>query len=310
MANDLKIASPQQIGPLQVWPLMWERLASHQYKVASGLDNLVFEEYENEDTSPVIDWIQVHNSTSSPILIPSGWIVSKGLMQERILVSAEYIEPESTTSVLVSCVEKGRWETSEVHRESSRAPLSVIGAGFDFDSQKGLWVLDSNTRQDRVWQQVERQEKRCGERPTNSLSQIMEEDSKSCRLQVKVKSEIKEKLRIHPDQNGVLIALNGEPLFSEFFSNPEAILKTVEKTLLGASFDATEELKVSITRERVESFLDEVRATKIHTLQDERWGVHLGGGTQFLDTHLTKSADERVMRLSTINRKHKALIAV
>ena len=39
-------------------------------------------------------------------------------------------------------------------------------------------------------------------------------------------------------------------------------------------------------------------------------GVHLGGGTQTLGTNLTKSADERVMRLSTVNRNHGALIGV
>lgn len=310
MTNDLKIASPQQIGPLQVWPLKWERLTSHQYKVVGALDDLVFEEYEEEDIGPVVEWIQVHNPTTEPILIPSGWIVSKGLLQERILVSAEYIEPESTTSVMVSCVEKGRWEPSDVRRPNSRAPFSIISSGFDFDSHKGLWVLDSETRQARVWEQVERQESRCGERPTNSLAQIMEEDLESCKLQINVKKEMRERLRIHPEQNGVLIALNGEPLLSEFFSNPEAILRTLEKTLIGASFDATEDPKASITREQVESFLDEVRATKLTTLNEEKWGVHLSGGTQTLDTHLTKSADERVMRLSTVNRNHEALIGV
>ena len=52
-------------------------------------------------------------------------------------------------------------------------------------------------------------------------------------------------------------------------------------------------------------------STLLTTLNEERWGgVHLGGGTQTLGTHLTKSADERVMRLSTVNRNHGALIGV
>ena len=51
-------------------------------------------------------------------------------------------------------------------------------------------------------------------------------------------------------------------------------------------------------------------STLLTTLNGERWGVHLGGGTQTLGTHLTKSADERVMRLSTVNRNHGALIGV
>lgn len=112
MRNDIKIATPQQIGPLQVWPLLWERLTSHQYKVAAPLDLLEFAEFEEED-GPVVDWVQVHNPTNNPILIPSGWVISKDLFQERTLISAEYIEPHSTTAINVSCVEKGRWEETE-----------------------------------------------------------------------------------------------------------------------------------------------------------------------------------------------------
>lgn len=310
MANDLKIAAPQQIGPLQVWPLLWESLTAHLYKVASGLDDLVFEEYEEDDIGPVINWIQVHNPTTSPILIPSGWILSAGLMQERILVAAEYIEPESTTSVMVSCVEKGRWEPSEVHRESSRAPLSVIGAGFDFDSNRGIWFLDPKTRQERVWNQIECHENRSGARVTNSLTQIMEEDSRILEVQKTVSRELQTNLNMYPKQNGVLIALDGQTLLSEFFSNPEGIRRTVRKTLLAASFDARGVKHEGIDKGHVLKFLDEVRATKIHLIQEETWGVHLSGGTEALDTHLTKSADERVMRVSTINRNHRALIGV
>jgi hypothetical protein len=95
--NNLRIAPAQQIGPLQVWPLLWENLTSHQYKVSSSLDLLEFEEFEEED-GPVVNWIQVYNPTDNPILIPSGWVVSKDLLQERTLISAEYVEPHATTA--------------------------------------------------------------------------------------------------------------------------------------------------------------------------------------------------------------------
>ena len=52
------------------------------------------------------------------------------------------------------------------------------------------------------------------------------------------------------------------------------------------------------------------RARCSQLLMERDGGVHLGGGTQTLGTHLTKSADERVMRLSTVNRNHGALIGV
>ena len=310
MRNDIKIAAPQQIGPIQVWPLMWERLVSHQRNLPTGIDDLIFEEYEEEDVGPVINWIQVTNPTDSPIFIPAGWMVSEGLLQDRILVAAEYIEPESTNTVLVSCVEKGRWEPSEVHRRTQRAPMSVMGAGFDFDSIKGLWVLDSKTRQERVWQQVERLEDRSGERPTHSLAQIMQEDSDTCEIQKNVIKVMKDKLRIHPQQNGVLIALDGQTLLSEFYSDPKGISKTVQKTLTCTSFDALDISNQQIDRGDVERFIDEVLGTKIHAQNNEDWGVHLSGGTDLLDTHLTKDSGERLLHMSTLNRSHPALIGV
>lgn len=307
--NDLRVAPAQQIGPLQVWPLLWESLTSHQYKVCSPLDQLEFEEFEEED-GPVVNWIQVHNPTDNPILIPSGWVISKDLLQERTLISAEYVEPHSTTAINVSCVEKGRWEETEKIRTAVRAPISVMAAGFDFDSNKGFWVLDPKTRQERVWNQIERYENRSGARVTNSLTQIMEEDSKTLEVQKSVMKELQTNLNIYPKQNGVLVALDGQPLLSEFFSNPEGIRSTVRKTLLAASFDASSIELTGINKEQVVKFLGEVRATKIHAIQEESWGVHFSGGTDTLDTHLTKSGDERVMRVSTINRSHAALLGV
>ncbi len=308
MRNDLKIASPQQIGPLQVWPLMWERLVSHQRNLPVGINDLIFEEYEEEDVGPVINWIQVKNPTESPVFVPAGWLISEGLLQDRILVAAEYVEAESTNTIMVSCVEKGRWEPSESHRATMRAPMSVLGAGFDFDSNKGLWVLDTKTRQERVWQQVESQEVRSGERPTHSLAQIMQEDSKTCELQKNVIKDMNEELRILPQQNGILIALNGKPLLSEFFSDSLEITRTVRKTVLASSFDTADVSRSQIDRSDVERFLDEVLGTKIYTLKDEKWGVQLSGGTYALDTNMTKDSDERLIRMSTLNRSHPALI--
>jgi len=307
--KNLRVAPAQQIGPLQVWPLLWESLTSHQYKVSSPLDLLEFEEFE-EDDEPVVNWIQVHNPTDNPILIPSGWVISKDLLQERTLISAEYVEPHSTSAINVSCVEKGRWEETETIRPSVRAPISVMAAGFDFDGNKGMWVLDPKTRQERVWSQIERHENRSGKRITNSLAQIMEEDSKLLEVQKLVMKEVHGNLNIYPKQNGVLIALDGQPLLSEFFSNPEGIRLTVRKTLLAASFDATNIEKIGIEKEQIHKFMEEVRATKIQAIQEESWGVHFSGGSDTLDTHLTKSGDERVMRVSTINRGHTALLGV
>ena len=82
------------------------------------------------------------------------------------------------------------------------------------------------------------------------------------------------------------------------------------KTLLASSFDVTNVPRSQIDRSDVERFLEEVLSSKIKTLKDESWGVHLSGGTYSLDTNMTKDSDERLMSLSTLNRSHPALIGI
>ena len=49
------------------------------------------------------------------------------------MVEAKYIEPESTNTIMVSCVENCRWELSEDHSRTARVPMSVMGASFNLD---------------------------------------------------------------------------------------------------------------------------------------------------------------------------------
>lgn len=196
--NDLRIGPAKQLGPLQVWPLIWEGLIAHNYKVPPNLDDLIFGEIEDED-GPSVDCIQVENPTDEAFIIPSGWIISANLWQDRTINSMEYIEPHSTVAVSVSCVEKSRWSPESKTIDGGRAPFSVIAAGFEYDASRGFWNLDSTSRQTRVWKQVSRQESRSGSRPTNSLRQVMEEDSFQSEIQSFVIQELNGNLISHPD---------------------------------------------------------------------------------------------------------------
>jgi hypothetical protein len=306
--GNLRVAPPQQIGPLQVWPLLWESLSPHQYKISPQLSELEFAECEEDEELGVdIGWIQVHNPTDMPILIPSGWLLSEGLFQERTLNFPEYIGAHETKELKVSCVEKNRWKEDSSTRPIFRAPLSVMTAGFNYEHSKGMWILNPETRQDQVWAQIERFEVRTGHRMTSSLTQIMEEDSKVLEVQKQITEQLKSNFNTYPRQNGFLIALNGQPLLSEFFSNPEGIHRTIKKTIVAASFDVSETRFNGICKRQVIEFLDQVRSTKIQQISEEEWGSHFSGGNEQLDAHLTKSPENRVMRISIINRGHDSL---
>jgi hypothetical protein len=307
--NNLRIGPSQQLGPLQVWPLIWDGMTVHDFRVPPLLDNLKFGEIDDGD-GPIVDLIQVHNPTDDPFIIPSGWIISANLWQDRAVNSMEYIEPHATVAISVSCVEKARWSPESRSVDGGRAPFSVIAAGWNYDSVRGFWDLDKDSRQSRVWVQVTRQETRTGSRPTNSLRQVMEEDSLSSQVQRTVVTEFKERILTYPNQNGVLVALDGQPLVSEFFSNPECLKKTLKETLKAVSFDATSSIRTNISSDEVRRFFLEIGNYKNHEIGSENWGTLFAGGSSELDIKVSANTNEEILHLSAINRNHRVLIGV
>ena len=307
--NELRIGPAKQLGPLQVWPLIWEGLIAHNYKVPPNLDDLIFGEIEDED-GPLVDCIQVENPTGDPFIIPSGWIISANLWQDRTVNSMEYIEPHATVAISVSCVEKARWSPELRSIDGGRAPFSVIAAGFEFDSNRGFWNLDQSTRQSRVWAQVSRQETRSGFRPTNSLRQVMEEDSLESEIQYSVIRELRGDLISHPKQNGVLIALDGQPLVAEFFSNPISLKSTLRETVIAASFDATSVSNKKISSDEVKRFFLEFQNYKNVEIDSDHWGTMFAGGSQGVDTRVSVNKREEILHLSALNRNHRVLLEV
>jgi hypothetical protein len=307
--NNLRIGPSQQLGPLQVWPLIWEGMTVHDFRVPPLLDNLKFGEIDDGD-GPIVDLIQVHNPTDDPFIIPSGWIISADLWQDRAVNSMEYIEAHSTVGISVSCVEKSRWSAKLNSVDGGRAPFSVIAAGWNYDSERGFWDLDKNTRQSRVWAQVTRQETRTGSRPTNSLRQVMEEDSLSSHVQRTVVTEFKERILTYPNQNGVLVALDGQPLVGEFFSNPKCLKKTLKETLKAVSFDATSSISTNISSDEVRRFFLEIGNYRNHEIGSENWGTLFAGGSSELDIKVSTNTNDEILHLSAINRNHRVLIGV
>jgi hypothetical protein len=307
--NELRIGPAKQLGPLQVWPLIWEGLIAHNFKVPPNLEDLNFGEIEDED-GPMVDCIQVENPTDDPFIIPSGWIISANLWQDRTVNSMEYIEPHTTVAISVSCVEKARWSPESRSIDGGRAPFSVIAAGFEFDSKKGFWDLNRSTRQTRVWAQVTRQETRTGLRPTNSLRQVMEEDSLKSDIQYSVFRELSGDLIAHPKQNGFLIALEGQPLVAEFYSNSNSLQSTLRETLIAASFDATSNSMLKISSDDVRRFFLDFQNYKNIEIESDHWGAMFAGGSQGMDTRVSVNNREEILHLSAINRNHRVLLEV
>lgn len=309
MTKDIKIGTPQQLGPLEVWPLMWNGLSNAQYKTPPFTNELEFSEYDDGD-GPRVHHIEVKNLTDEDFLIPMGWIVGAELLQVRSFNNAELIPAGQSILADVSCVEKGRWSAGKNRVDAGRAPLSVIAAGWDFDHQNRTWKLDRESRQLRVWSQVSRQESRSGMRATSSLEQIMREDSTLDFKVAQIQSEVLSQLRTHDGQNGILIGYEGEPLLMEFYSNERASKEILRETLSSIAFDMDQQGFRGVAESHVRGFIQESGLGELQMLSDEDWAFLMAGGNEHIDTKATLDRTHRVMHLTAIHRSHRLLLEI
>jgi len=309
MTNDIKIGASQQIGPLEVWPLALDGLSTAAYKTPPFNDGLKFEEYDDGD-GPRVSCIEVENLLDEDFLIPSGWIVGAELLQVRSFNNAELIPAGQSVLVDVSCVEQGRWSSGKNKVDGGRAPITIMAAGWDFHEESKSWQLDRHTRQSRVWSQVSRQENRSGVRGTSSLQQIMSEDSVRDSNLFRLHREIQGSLQSHEQQNGVLVAYEGEPLLMEFFSDIQASENILRETLNSLVFDLDQFQFRRTAKSHVDRFIRDSGIERLHLLSRDEWSLLMGGGNRDIDTKATLDSDQKIMHLTAINRSHRILLEV
>ena len=148
------------------------------------------------------------------------------------------------------------------------------GTGYrDRDWNQGLWKLDRESRQSRVWDQVHRQEERSGTRPTHSLEQVMREDSSK-----------------------------------EYVPR---VIQTVSGQLMRAiSFDVEHLEYLPTDRETVERFINEASLNKLQQISDNDWAIILSGGTSGVETRASMDLEERFLQITVMNRRHRVLMGV
>ena len=303
---ELFLNQTQQVGPLHIWPMRWTGLSSLKYQVPPNIDQLFFREFD-EGNGPEIGRIEVCNPTAIPVLIPSGWVVGGDLLQVRAFDASELIAPMESVVAGVSCVEYGRWHEGKTEVDGGRSPISVQTAGRVFNRNSGLWSIDEETRQQSVWKRVATLESRSGLRPTNSLQQIMREDSTSLNIPHSLQSNSRDSLKILNGQNGILISFEGEPVLLETFSNPKALRATINSTIRSLSFDIDHLDFTATTKEKVQEFVEAASLGRLTAAQRGLSNMHFLGGGKYVDTSALSDADGRLLHITALNREHRIL---
>jgi len=303
---DVQIHTPQQVGPLQVWPIKFNKLSKLSYQVPPAIGSLRFQELENGD-SPQVGVLDIYNPTDRKFLIPEGWILSGDLLQTRMFNATTHVPANAWSRGAVSCIEEGRWGPGNNPIEAGRSPVSVFASGWHYNAPRGFWEIDKHNRQSQVWARVQDQEQRSGVRPTHSLEQIMREDLSRSTVPTFIQQESVRNLKHIPGQNAVLIALDGQPLLLEAFSRSSALRQTLKQTLKSVSFDASNVIPRPIDEAQVWRFIEQSHLERLMHLSESDWAVLLAGGDEQMDTQASGDHFGHLIHFRTINRNHKIL---
>jgi hypothetical protein len=106
----------------------------------------------------------------------------------------------------------------------------------------------------------------------------------------------------------MLVALEGEPLMLEVYSDEQASHKILGETLRSISFDSAGTEYRALDRSHVEDFIQNSQVQGMHMLSDDDWSLLMAGGNERIDTRGAMSRDGRLIQVSAINRNHRILL--
>jgi hypothetical protein len=138
----------------------------------------------------------------------------------------------------------------------------------------------------------------------------MREDAVSDMEVSRVQREIQSSFRTFDGQNGMLVALEGEPLMLEVYSNEQASRKILGETLRSISFDSVGTSYRALEKPQVQEFIQNSEVRGMHMLSDDDWALLMAGGNERIDTRGAMSRDGRLIQVSAINRNHRILLEV
>lgn len=281
--ENIKIWKHHKHGSLEMWEVsVGERQRINGFGSIENL-NLVAQELDE----PNINRIAITNRSDSNLFIPEGWLVS-GLKQSRIITNDLIIRPSETIEIDCVCCESGRWgESLPSSFSAGRAPISIMGAIRS--ASRDTRPVSYKVRQQTVWSLIHERERKTGSRPTSSLIQIIEEDTKS----QKTVSQVFQSTKPHRESNGLVASLNGIPFLFERFSDSSIYEMIFEEIIQSLSFS---EISSSVTSNQqidIEDFIRKVQEIQLEVLIDGEEATHFSGKHDGIDVRTLQISGDR-----------------
>ena len=255
--DSLELGKMQVFKNIAIVPLKTSLKSSVEYLTLSEALEQQLLTITELDKSGSVPELKVSNTALQYVLLLDGEELM-GAKQNRVLNTTILLKPQSETIIPVSCTERGRWsyrspvfsESGHMMKASSkyRKMLSVHNSLL----AKKRYFSD----QRQVWDEIDQLSKKVGVHSnTDAMRDIYE--SKSDEL-----TEYEKVLESVPQEQGLLVMINGEVVGLDILSYVSAYQKLRSKLLRSYIMDAIlqpveENIKVSL--DKAQSFLAAIK---------------------------------------------------
>lgn len=305
--EQLHVGAGTQIGPITTFPVWSERgpSLSVAYPKAVNVDEL---------DQPRVGALNATLAIGRrPVLLTEGTFL-RGGMQTRVLANDTVLHPQQPIEVETVCVESGRWGGGMSHIIGGRVPVRILGQ-LRGVQQASNTRNDSSHRQGRVWAEIDRYQEHYGARPTSNMAEFFDgdEDLPMRRRYQRLERQLQIHARkIMPGQNGIVIAVAGQPIMLEVFASGRLLMHHLPALLKGLAMDAALFVDEPTPSRRARRFVDRAMSRDLAMLSDINKGAIYGTHDEYLDIRVLRSdIDDRKTsaHVLAINSRHDLVLA-
>lgn len=305
--EQLHVGAGAQIGPVTTFPV-W---SPHGPSLAAAYPKYVnVDELEEPSIGSLNATLAVGRR---PVLLTEGTLL-RGGMQTRVLAHDTVLAPQQSLEVETVCVEAGRWGGGTSHIVGGRVPVRVLGQLRGVRDNAGA-RHDAGHRQSRVWAEVDRYQQHYGQRPTSNMAEVFDGDDdlpmrrRFQRLERQLQSHAR---TLMPGQNGIVIAVAGQPVMLEVFSSGRLLSHHLPALLKGLAMDAALFVDEPTPSRRARRFVERVMARDLEMLQDKNSGGIYGTHDDYVNIRVLRSnLDDRKTsaHVLAISSRHDLVLA-
>ncbi len=245
-----------------------------------------------ERPDATVPTVIIKNKGKKPIYIMAGEIIIGG-KQDRMVSFDILIPAGKEVAVEVRCVEHGRWSGKSAEFKSGGAVASKkVRTAIQFEDQQDVW---NNVAE------------MCQKHGTESSSGTYGAILSSAEIEQKSKPFFAAMKQGLADEKmvGMIMALNGEVLCVDIFSNPKFFKEVKEKLLKAYILDAIsvdEKSAKAPGKEEILSFFDEMKNARTQDLKKYDENSNVGLESEIMIGNESRDKDGRLQHLN-LNKK-------